>query len=88
MSATGGTERAARAELVVHPAPGASLPSSPAEPLAEPLAAPTLEQMVAGSGLRRVLFLAWRDPDDEEAGGPTRTAASRRPPAEHLRPGG
>jgi len=69
VSATGGTERAARAELVVHPAPGASLPSSPAEPLAEPLAAPTLEQMVAGSGLRRVLFLAWRDLDDEEAGG-------------------
>lgn len=30
---------------------------------------PTLREMVAASGLSRVLFLAWRDLDDEEAGG-------------------
>jgi glycosyltransferase involved in cell wall biosynthesis len=34
-----------------------------------PGAAETLEEMVARSGLRRILMLAWRDLDDPEAGG-------------------
>jgi glycosyltransferase involved in cell wall biosynthesis len=33
------------------------------------LAEPTLEEMVAASGLRRIHLLAWRDLDDPEAGG-------------------
>ncbi len=48
----------------LEPAPGLVVPAVQA-----PASEPSLEQLVAGSGLRRVLFLAWRDLDDEEAGG-------------------
>jgi glycosyltransferase involved in cell wall biosynthesis len=40
-----------------------------AEPDQRALAEPTLAEMIAASGLRRVHLLAWRDLDDPEAGG-------------------